>query len=226
VRRLPLAVAACAALTACGGSDDGKTPPAQVTPAATERFTQGCSVVDGASLSPKSQTLPKPDVTLDAAKTYVATVDTNCGKFEITLDAQRAPMTGGSFKYLADHRFFDGTTIHRIVPKFVVQGGDPKGTGEGGPGYTITEKPPKSLKYTPGVVAMAKTQDEPAGTSGSQFFVVTGPDAEKLPPAYALLGKVTGGADVVARIGAIVTDPRTDRPDEPILLKSVRVTEK
>ena len=226
MRRPALALAACAALAACGGSKDDMTPPAEVTPAATEQFTQGCAVVDGSSPSPKPQTLPKPRLALDAAKTYVATVETNCGRFEITLDAQRAPRTGGSFKYLADHRFFDGTTIHRIVPKFVIQGGDPKGTGEGGPGYTITEKPPRSLKYTPGVVAMAKTQDEPAGTSGSQFFVVTGPDAEKLPPDYALLGKVTGGEDVVARIGAIVTDPRTDRPDEPILLESVRVTEK
>ncbi|WP_028060841.1 peptidylprolyl isomerase [Candidatus Solirubrobacter pratensis] len=226
MRRPALVLAACAALTACGGSDDGKTPPAQVTPAATEHFAQGCAVVDGKSLAPKSVTLPKPKLSLDAAKTYVATVATNCGTFEITLDARRAPLTGGSFKYLADHRFFDGTTIHRIVPEFVIQGGDPKGTGEGGPGYTITEKPPKSLKYSEGVVAMAKSQDQPAGTSGSQFFVATGPDAAKLPPDYALLGKVTAGEDVVARIGAIVTDPRTDRPDEPILLKSVRVTEK
>ena len=226
MRRPALVLAACAALAACGGSDDGKTPPAQITPVATEHFTQGCAVVDGKSLAHKSMTLPRPELSLDAAKTYVAAVATNCGTFEITLDARRAPLTGGSFKYLADHRFFDGTTIHRIVPRFVIQGGDPKGTGEGGPGYTITEKPPKSLKYAPGVVAMAKTRDEPAGTSGSQFFVVTGPDAEKLPPEYALLGKVTGGEDVVARIGAIVTDPRTDRPDEPILVKSVRVTEK
>jgi peptidyl-prolyl cis-trans isomerase B (cyclophilin B) len=224
VRRVAFVLAACAALAGCGGSD--KTAPPKVTPAATERYTQGCATVDAKRLAPKAETLPKPTVSLDAARTYVATVDTNCGRFAITLDPKQAPLTGGSFKYLADHRFFDGTTIHRIVPKFVIQGGDPKGTGAGGPGYTITEKPPKSLKYTEGIVAMAKTQNEPAGTSGSQFFVVTGPDGEQLPPEYALLGKVSGGQDVVARIGSIITDPRTDRPDEPILLKSVRVTER
>jgi cyclophilin family peptidyl-prolyl cis-trans isomerase len=224
VRRLGLVSAACAALAACGGSD--KPPPATVTPAATEHFARGCAAVDAKSLEPKTVTLPKPTLSLDRAKTYVAAVDTNCGKFEITLDARRAPLTAGSFKYLADHRFFDGTTIHRIVPRFVIQGGDPKGTGQGGPGYSITEKPPKSLEYTEGTVAMAKSQDQPAGTSGSQFFVVTGPDAKMLPPDYALLGKVTGGKDVVARIGVIVTDPRTDRPDEPVVLTSIRVTER
>jgi cyclophilin family peptidyl-prolyl cis-trans isomerase len=224
VRRAALVSAACAALAACGGSD--KPPPAKVTPVATERFAQGCAVVDADTLEPKSVTLPKPAVSLDRAKSYVATVDTNCGRFEITLDARRAPLTAGSFKYLADHRFFDGTTIHRIVPKFVIQGGDPKGTGNGGPGYTVTEKPPKSTEYTEGTVAMAKQRNEPPGTSGSQFFVVTGPDGKTLRPDYALLGKVSGGKDVVARIGAIITDPRTDRPDEPVLLKSIRVTER
>jgi cyclophilin family peptidyl-prolyl cis-trans isomerase len=90
----------------------------------------------------------------------------------------------------------------------------------------VVEKPPSTLKYTEGVVAMAKTQNEPAGASGSQFFVVTGPDAGQLPPDYALLGKVTSGEGIVARIGQIITDPRTDRPEEPVLVKSVRVTER
>ena len=102
-----------------------------------------------------------------------------------------APITGGSFKYLADKKFFDGTTFHRIVPDFVIQGGDPAGTGEGGPGYSVEEAPPSDLKYTKGIVAMAKTGDEPAGTSGSQFFIVTGAGAAQLTPDYALLGKVT-----------------------------------
>jgi cyclophilin family peptidyl-prolyl cis-trans isomerase len=219
VARLAVVVAACLAAGACGGADK---PVA--TPAPTEEFTQGCARTAPPTL--KKLTLPKPTVALDAAKTYVATVATNCGSFEITLDAKRAPVTGGSFKYLADKRFFDGLGIHRIVPKFVFQGGDPNGTGAGGPGYSVTERPPTDLKYTEGVVAMAKTQTEKAGTSGSQFFVVTGPDAARLPPDYALLGEVTGGKDVVARIGAIITDPRTDRPDRPIVLKTIRVSER
>ncbi len=221
MRRVVVA-AALAALAGCGGSDDKP----DVTPAPTEQSATGCKVVDTSGLKPRTTTLPKPTVRLDAAKTYVATLETNCGTFEITLDAKRAPLTGGSFKYLADHKFYDDTLIHRIVPQFVFQGGDPRGTGEGGPGYSVVERPPGSLKYTTGVVAMAKTAQEAPGTSGSQFFVVTGDDALTLPPEYALLGKVTGGDGVVQRIGEIVTDPRTDKPDEPVLVTSVRVSER
>ena len=133
----------------------------------------GCEKV--AAPEPKGEgKLPKPKAKLDAGKTYVATVATNCGDFEITLDAKRAPKTGGVVRSLADKGFFDGTTFHRIVAGFVIQGGDPKGNGTGGPGYSVVEAPPKDLAYTRGVVAMAKTGTEPAGTSGSQFFVVTG----------------------------------------------------
>jgi peptidyl-prolyl cis-trans isomerase B (cyclophilin B) len=221
VRRVVVA-AALAALAGCGGSDDKP----DVAPAPTEQSAAGCNVVDTSGLKPRTATLPKPTGRLDPAKTYVATLQTNCGTIEITLDAKRAPLTGGSFKYLADHKFYDDTLIHRIVPQFVFQGGDPQGTGEGGPGYSAVEKPPSSLKYTTGVVAMAKTAQEAPGTSGSQFFVVTGDDALTLPPEYALLGKVTGGDGVVQRIGEIVTDPRTDKPEEPVLVTSVRVTER
>jgi peptidyl-prolyl cis-trans isomerase B (cyclophilin B) len=223
VRRAAV-LAAVAALAGCGGKD--KAPPPAATPMATEQSATGCQVVDTSGLKPRTTTLPKPSARLDPAKTYVATLETNCGTFEITLDAKRAPLTGGSFKYLADHKFYDETLIHRIVPQFVFQGGDPQGTGEGGPGYSVVEKPPSSLKYTTGVVAMAKTAQESPGTSGSQFFVVTGDDALTLPPEYALLGKITGGEGIVQRIGEIVTDPRTDKPEEPVLVKSVRVSER
>ena len=151
-------------------------------------------------------------------------MSTNCGDFEITLDAKRAPKTGGSFKSLADEGFFDGTTFHRIVSGFVIQGGDPKGDGTGGPGYSVVEAPPQDLVYEKGVVAMAKTGAEAAGTSGSQFFVVTAEDAG-LPPDYALLGKVTSGQDVVDKIGVAETDPATEKPLEPVVISSVKVTE-
>jgi cyclophilin family peptidyl-prolyl cis-trans isomerase len=223
LRRAALLVAV-AALAGCGGSD--RPAPPEVTAAPTEQSAAGCQVVDAGALKPRTTTLPKPTTRLDPAKTYVATLETNCGTFEITLDAKRAPLTGGSFKYLADHKFYDDTLIHRIVPEFVFQGGDPEGTGNGGPGYSVVEKPPRSLKYEKGVVAMAKTAPEAPGTSGSQFFVVTGDDALTLAPDYALLGKVTGGEGIVQRIGEIITDPRTDKPDEPVLVKSVRVTER
>ncbi len=208
-------------LAACGGSEDRPSPaPA---PAKTEVDANGCTPVtwDGA----KDTQLQAPRAKLDPAKTYVATVDTNCGAFEITLDAERAPKTGGSFKFLADERFYDGTLIHRIVPKFVLQGGDPEGTGRGGPGYSVIEKPPRDLVYGKGVVAMAKSAGDKPGSSGSQFFVVTGEDARELEPEYALLGEITGGEPVVEKIGAIITDPRTDAPEPPVVIRTIRVTE-
>jgi len=216
---------ACLALAAagCGGSDtsgngDNAAQTATPTPENTggEQDT-GCATARQPPA--KHVRLPKPAETLDPAKTYVATVTTNCGEFQITLDAKRAPKTGGSFKYLADKGFYDGTTFHRIVPGFVIQGGDPLGTGTGGPGYSVVERPPRTLAYTRGVVAMAKTQLERAGTSGSQFFVVTGDDVG-LPPDYAVAGTVTDGLDVVERIGAL-GDPATEQPLQPVVVRSV-----
>jgi peptidyl-prolyl cis-trans isomerase B (cyclophilin B) len=226
--RLPiglLALLAACALAACGGSGSSsksKSEPS-ATPASTSAQTDtGCQHVS--KPAPKSTTLPKPKTALSAGKHYVATVSTSCGDFQITLDAKRAPKTGGSFKYLADKGFYDGTTFHRIVPGFVIQGGDPKGNGTGGPGYKVVETPPKDLQYTKGVVAMAKTQLEAAGTSGSQFFVVTAQDAQ-LPPDYALLGKVTKGMDVVQRIGKL-GDPadQTGTPTQTVVMQKVTVS--
>jgi peptidyl-prolyl cis-trans isomerase B (cyclophilin B) len=214
---------ACALLVAACGEDDEGGGEAAATPAPTEAAPAGCEAAEAPE--PKGEgKLPKPKATLDPAKTYVATVATNCGDFEITLDAKRAPKTGGSFQSLAEKGFYDGTTFHRIVAGFVIQGGDPKGDGTGGPGYSVVEAPPKDLVYTKGVVAMAKTGTEPAGTSGSQFFVVTAEDAQ-LPPDYALLGKVTGGQDVVDKIGVVKIDPATEQPVEPVVIQSVKVTE-
>ena len=218
-------------LAACGGSDQPKTTP---SPAPTEEAAATSTADLDANRCPRAEdpgakTAPKlkaPDDELDEDKSYVARVTTNCGAFEITLDAERAPKTGGSFKYLADQGFYDGLLIHRIVPGFIFQGGDPDASGKGGPGYSITEKPPKDLKYTKYVVAMAKGSTDEAGSSGSQFFVCTGADAEKLPPEYALLGEVTGGRPVVDKIGAIITDPRSDFPEDPVLIESIKVTER
>jgi cyclophilin family peptidyl-prolyl cis-trans isomerase len=216
-------LAACVlGLAACGddsgsGSDASATSTAPPSPAEAA----GCEKVDAPQ--PKTDAkLPKPKEKLAAGKTYVAQVVTSCGEFDITLDAKRAPRTGGSFKYLADKGFYDGLTFHRIVAGFVIQGGDPQGTGMGGPGYSVVEAPPKSLAYTKGVVAMAKTQTEKPGTSGSQFFVVTAEDAQ-LPPEYALLGKVTKGLDVVDKISAVPTTAE-DQPAEPVVIRSVKVS--
>jgi peptidyl-prolyl cis-trans isomerase B (cyclophilin B) len=220
-----LTLAATLALLAAGcGSDDKPaeaTATATATPTATAKPVSCATVADP---GPKHEPhLSKPHTKLDPAKTYVAAVKTSCGAFRITLDAKRAPVTGGSFKYLASKHFFDDLTFHRIVTGFVVQGGDPKGNGTGGPGYTVVEAPPGDLTYDVGVVAMAKTQTDPSGASGSQFFIVTGPQAASLPPQYALLGRVTQGMDVVRAIGAVPADSQ-GVPSKPIVIDSIRIT--
>jgi len=221
--RPALAALLCAcllAVAACGGKDkeSSATPTATATDSAA---TAGdCQKVPAPK--PRAEgNLAKPKQRLDSSKTYVAKVSTSCGDFEITLDAKRAPRTGGAFKALADKHFFDNLTFHRIVTGFVIQGGDPKGDGTGGPGFTVVEPPPRDLDYKKGVVAMAKGQTDPPGASGSQFFVVTGEDAQ-LPPDYALLGKVTSGQDVVDKIGLLPTTS-DEQPVDPVVIKSITV---
>jgi cyclophilin family peptidyl-prolyl cis-trans isomerase len=218
-------------IAACGDSNDEpsatSTPEAAATETAApanEFLPEGCEDVQ--KPAPKQvDDISKPKEKLDKSKSYVATISTTCGDIEIALDSKQSPITGGSFKYLADKKFFDGTAFHRIVPDFVIQGGDPAGDGTGGPGYSVEEAPDPGLKYTKGVVAMAKTGDEPAGTSGSQFFIVTGDGAASLTPDYAYLGKVTSGMDVVEKIGGIQADPNSGQPAAPVVMKSVTVKE-
>ncbi len=148
------------------------------------------------------------------------TFRTNCGTFTVTLDPRTAPRTAASLVALSRGKFFDGTVVHRIVPGFVIQGGDPTQTGRGGPGYSTVDIPPASARYVKGVVAMAKTQVEAPGTSGSQWFIVTADDAG-LPPVYAVIGKVTAGLAVVEKIGRLGTADQL--PTEPVVVTSVTV---
>ena len=145
----------------------------------------------------------EPPITIDTAKTYYATVKTTVGSFTIALDPKQAPHNVNNFIFLAHHGFYNCVTFHRVIPNFVIQGGDPTGTGTGGPGYQVTENeyPAKAanaaLQYPVGSVAMANSG---SGTNGSQFFVVTGVNGEGLPNQYTLLGKVVSGIDVVQTI--------------------------
>jgi peptidyl-prolyl cis-trans isomerase B (cyclophilin B) len=219
---------ALAALAGCGGGTKTSaipsagatgTTPTGTTPAAAASTPAGCKHVQRPR--PKHVKLAKPANRLDAAKRYVATVVTNCGTFAFTLDVRDAPRTTASIAYLASKQLYDGTVFHRIVPGFVIQGGDPTGTGQGGPGYSTVDKPRKSVRYTKGVVAMAKTASEAPGTSGSQFFVVTGADAG-LPPDSAVVGKVVKGMNVVERIGKL--GDQSEQPTTTVEIESLHVT--
>jgi cyclophilin family peptidyl-prolyl cis-trans isomerase len=145
---------------------------------------------------------------------------TSCGTFDIELDSKDAPVTGGSFVSLVRKGFYNKLIFHRIVTGFVIQGGDPTGTGRGGPGYRVREEPPADIVYSEGVVAMAKAGDEPPGASGSQFFVVTSDSS--LPAEYALLGKVTKGMDVVHAIEEVPAGP-DERPVSPVVIDKITI---
>ncbi len=198
------------ALAGCGGDSGGGGSTAE-----------GCADVE-APAAKADGGATKPSAPLDEAKTYVLVFETNCGDFEITLDQELAPNTTASLVALARAGFYDNTTFHRIVPDFVIQGGDPTGEGSGGPGYTTVDVPPSGAAYTKGVVAMAKTPTEAPGTSGSQFFVVTTEDAG-LPAEYAIVGKVTDGHDTVERIGAL--GDASEEPTQPVVIERVTVRE-
>jgi cyclophilin family peptidyl-prolyl cis-trans isomerase len=154
---------------------------------------------------------------LSAKRSHTVDVLTNLGEFAFRLDVQDSPCTTSSFAALVQRRFFDGTIFHRIVPGFIIQGGDPTG-----PGYTTLDVPPKNSLYTEGVVAMAKTQAEPPGTAGSQFFIVTSPDAG-LRPDYAILGVVTNGLKVVERIGRL-GNRQTEQPTRRVAVLRMTLT--
>jgi peptidyl-prolyl cis-trans isomerase B (cyclophilin B) len=208
LRQTALWPALALVLVGCGGDDGDGTTSADL-PA-------GCTQVSPPP--PKQVGLPPPRTTLRGPAS--ATVETSCGSFSIDLDTTRAPRTTTSFAYLAQRGAYDDTLFHRIVPGFVVQGGDPTGGGTGGPGYTVDEQAPQNLSYTRGIVAMAKSAVEPPGRSGSQFFVVMAADAG-LTPDYALVGRVTGGFDVVQRIEQLGT--RSGRPKEPVIIRRVEI---
>jgi peptidyl-prolyl cis-trans isomerase B (cyclophilin B) len=210
---LVASVLACALLaTACGGGDDESAASSD----------GDCASVE-APATRESETREKPSQPLDAGTTYSLVFETSCGSFTVQLDQELAPITSASLVALARDGFYDDTSIHRVVPDFVIQGGDPTGTGAGGPGYSTVDRPPQDAQYVEGVVAMAKTQLEAPGTAGSQFFVVTGEDAG-LPPDYALLGKVTSGQEVVDKIGVVEVGP-DEQPVDPVVIRQIRITE-
>ena len=204
-------------ISADAGAAAAKTAPAATTPAETTPAAAAgpCKTVQ--QPTPGTRKASKPTTKLDKAKTYTVVLATSCGTIEFALDVKHDPKTAANVASLVRARFYDGLSFHRVVPGFVIQGGDPQGNGSGGVDYKVVEAPPAGTKYTKGVVAMAKTGTDAPGTSGSQFFIVTGDDAG-LPAEYAVAGKVTRGQDVADAIAALGQQGGDGPPSQPVVI--------
>jgi peptidyl-prolyl cis-trans isomerase B (cyclophilin B) len=208
---------------------NNKQPSAAATPHTSPSTTPtvapvACGGTVPTAASQQKSSYPKaPKMTIDPKKSYRATILTSCGTLVIDLDPKQSPNAVNSFVFLVKQRFFDGLIFHRIAKDFVIQGGDPTGTGSGGPGYKTVDTPPKDAAYPQGTVAMAKAGNEPAGTAGSQFFVVTGSGGNSLTPDYAIIGKLVAGLAVAKKIeGLPIVGGATDgKPTETVYILSV-----
>lgn len=227
-------------ITWLGGSDKKKADVAvnptssTAAPPTTVKSTTGVYPAGCVKTVPKATTKPTfktaPPMTIDPAKTYVAHFTTTCGDFDVTLDAKDAPKTANSFVFLAKQGFYDGLKFHRVAKNFVVQGGDPKGNGSGGPGYSLPTEPPKN-GYKKFSVAMANSGPD---TTGSQFFLVfTDAGAKGLggpPYLYSALGDITKGTDVVTKLGSLynsdqTSDVSTQTTSIPLYMFKVTISE-
>jgi peptidyl-prolyl cis-trans isomerase B (cyclophilin B) len=193
-------LAGLAFLAGCGGNSDSSA---------------SCDVV----VTDESQA---NDVTPLKPGDYSIEFQTTQGRFTVEIDEKLAPCNGSSMMQLARDGFFDGIAFHRIVPDFVIQAGQSGKTADGGPGYTTIDPPPSDTRYTKGIVAMAKTAEDPPGTGGSQFFVVTGRNV-MLPPDYAPIGSVVKGMAVVDKIGKL-GDLSTQAPTRRIVIEHAKVS--
>jgi peptidyl-prolyl cis-trans isomerase B (cyclophilin B) len=213
---LPIA-AACAGLVlaGCGGGSTN----------ASKTATHSAPLPRCRAASrPLARPIPElhpPRTPLDPTRRWVAVVETNCGRFSFVLDVRDSPRTTASFVWLVRQRYFDQTIFHRVVPGFVIQGGDPTQSGQSGPGYETVDVPPKHTRYVRGTVAMAKRYSDPAGTAGSQFFIVTGRHV-RLPSVYAVLGHVSSGLPVVNAIGRLGSRI-TELPSATIVIARIRI---
>ena len=222
------------ALSGCGNDDELQAPDSgppveepiaetqtqtETTPPKPRKTPGGCEAVE--QPEPRQPGKQKKGAPLDASRQWSLVVKTNCGDFTIALDLETGPKNAASLVSLAESGYFDDTIFHRIAPGFVIQGGDPLANGSGGPGFKVVDQPPSDARYTKGVVAMAKAPDEPAGSGGSQFFVVTGDDIG-LPPDYAVVGEVSDGLGVVEKIGKLGN--ASEQPTEIVLIETIEVS--
>ena len=179
-----------------------------------------CPPTDG-SAERRTEFDSAPEMCIDPTKTYTAVLDTSLGSMTIALDAAAAPQTVNNFVVLARYKYYEGIIFHRIINSFMCQGGDPTGTGRGGPGYKFADELPAPNTYQIGSVAMANAGPN---TNGSQFFLVSGASGVGLPPHYSLFGQITDGLDVLEAMQSVPCD-RSDRPDDDVVINSVTITE-
>lgn len=197
------------------------TEPSLVATSADPDNSENTETVKSPQPSPKS--LSKPEqITIDVSKTYTALLTTSVGEITIVLHADKTPITVNNFVYLANNDFYDGTIFHRIIKGFMIQGGDPTGTGTGSPGYRFDDEPFEG-QYTRGIVAMANSGPN---TNGSQFFIMHGDTS--LPTNYIIFGEVTSGLDTVDKIAtakvATSLGGEQSKPSSPVTIKSVVIT--
>ena len=178
-----------------------------------------CPPADGSA--PKTQHFDEaPPMCIDPAKRYSALMETSKGAITFALDPIGAPKTANNFIFLARYHYFDGVAFHRIIPGFVIQGGDPTGNGTGGPGYRFADELPKAGRYEIGSLAMANAGPN---TNGSQFFIISGQSGVQLPPLYALFGKAVNGLEVIPALEKAGTS--SGSPRERVEIVSVTITE-
>lgn len=188
-------LAGCLLLSACGGDDETEPANGEQGP---EEAAAACEPAQAPA--PKDVAFSEPEQVIQEGERAAVTFETNCGEFTVELATGEAPEAANSLAFLADQGFYDDMLVFRIEPGFVFQTGSPQQQAVGDAGYQTNDPPSETTVYSEGVVAMAKTEVEPAGTGGSQFFVVTGPQAGTLPAEYAVAGEVIAGRDVVQRI--------------------------
>jgi cyclophilin family peptidyl-prolyl cis-trans isomerase len=219
-------VAALIGITSWLRRDDNKSAsPASTTTTTPKSLPAGCSTTKPPANPNRPKSFPNPPpMSIDTAKTYTAKLTTSCGDITIMLDDNSAPTSVNNFVFLAKQGFYDGLEWPRAAKDFVIQTGSPENTTAGAPGYSIAAELPKNGAYASGAVAWAKGGSEPAGTAGSQFFIVTG-TGSGLTPDYGYIGMVTGGLDNAQKIASLAPDSGDGPPTIPMYLDKVEIVE-
>jgi len=221
----------------CAAQPTSSTPSSKpTTPAQTAKSTTPAPAQTTAATSPAGTSVAAarktwaspPEMQIDPAKKYYAVLDTSLGTFKIELFASESPKTVNNFVFLSREGYYNGVIFHRIIKSFMIQSGDPQGTGMGGPGYKFADELPVKHKYDPGIVAMANAGPN---TNGSQFFICTGANAAGLNnmPNYTQFGMVIEGMENVQKIASVPVGPsasgEVSKPKDPPVINKITIIE-